>query len=43
MQMVQIVDALAPAVDLLLCETMASGAEAWAAASAAAASGLPTW
>ena len=30
-------------MDLLLCETMASGDEAWAAASAAAATGLPTW
>jgi homocysteine S-methyltransferase len=34
---------LAPAVDILLCETMASSHEAWAAASAAAATGLPTW
>lgn len=39
----QIAAALAPAVDLLLCETMASADEAWAAASAAAATGLPTW
>jgi len=41
--MKQIATTLAPAVDLLLCETMASSHEAWAAASAAAATGLPTW
>ena len=34
---------LAPYVDLLLCETMSSGAEALAAATAAAATGLPVW
>lgn len=34
---------LAPYVDLLLCETMSSAAEAVAAASGAAAAGLPVW
>ncbi len=34
---------LAAHVDLLLCETMSSGAEALAAASAAADTGLPVW
>jgi S-methylmethionine-dependent homocysteine/selenocysteine methylase len=34
---------LAEHVDLLLCETMSSGAEARMAASAAAATGLPVW
>jgi S-methylmethionine-dependent homocysteine/selenocysteine methylase len=34
---------LAVHVDLLLCETMSSGAEALAAASAAAETGLPVW
>ncbi|MBA3415390.1 MAG: homocysteine S-methyltransferase family protein [Chloroflexia bacterium] len=34
---------LAPYVDLLLCETMASGAEAYAAAKAAGETGLPVW
>ena len=34
---------LAPYVDLFICETMASGAEALAAASAACATGKPVW
>lgn len=34
---------LAPHVDLLLCETMASGAESYAAAMAATDTGLPVW
>lgn len=34
---------LAPHVDLLLCETMSSGAEAYAAARAATETGLPVW
>jgi len=34
---------LAPYVDLLLCETMASGAEAYAAVKAAGETGLPVW
>ena len=34
---------LAPHVDLFLCETMSSGAEALAAASAAASTGKPVW
>ena len=34
---------LAPHVDLLLCETMASGAEARAAATAATETGVPVW
>ena len=34
---------LAPHVDLLLCETMSSAAEALAAVSAAATTGLPVW
>ena len=34
---------LAPHVDLLLCETMSSAAEALAAVSAAAGTGLPVW
>jgi S-methylmethionine-dependent homocysteine/selenocysteine methylase len=36
-------DLLATYVDLLLCETMSSGGEALAAASAAAETGLPVW
>lgn len=39
----EIVDALLPHVDLFLCETMASGDQTWAAASAASASGKPFW
>ena len=38
-----IVEALAPAVDLFICETMSSAREARAAAEAAAASGRPVW
>jgi S-methylmethionine-dependent homocysteine/selenocysteine methylase len=36
-------DLLAPYVDLFLCETMSSGGEALAAASAATETGLPVW
>jgi len=39
----RIVDCQAPGVDLFICETMASIAEAHAAATAALESGLPTW
>eukprot|EP00884_Botryococcus_braunii_P009233 jgi/Botrbrau1/18310/Bobra.0179s0039.1 len=39
----QIVEALLPNVDLFLCETMATEAQTWAAASAASASGKPFW
>lgn len=39
----RIVERQAPGVDLLLCETMASIAEACAAATAALESGLPVW
>ena len=38
-----IVDAVAPSSDVLLCETMHSTAEAFAAAEAADAAGLPVW
>ena len=38
-----IAKSLAPVVDVLLCETMASSAEACAAASAASATGRPVW
>ena len=38
-----IVDAIAPSSDLLLCETMHSTAEAFAAAEAANEAGLPVW
>jgi S-methylmethionine-dependent homocysteine/selenocysteine methylase len=37
------VEALAPEVDLFICETMSSAAEALAAATAAAESGKPVW
>lgn len=37
------VEALEPFVDLFVCETMSSAAEAYAAAHAAAASGKPVW
>jgi S-methylmethionine-dependent homocysteine/selenocysteine methylase len=37
------IDLLAPHVDLLLCETMSSAAEARAAATAACATGKPVW
>ena len=40
---VQIADTLAPHVDLLICETMASSTEARYAASTASATGLPFW
>ena len=39
----EIVAALAPGVDLFICETMASAAESRAAATAAAATGKPVW
>jgi S-methylmethionine-dependent homocysteine/selenocysteine methylase len=39
----EIVAALAPGVDLFICETMASATEARAAATAAAAMGKPVW
>jgi S-methylmethionine-dependent homocysteine/selenocysteine methylase len=39
----EIVAALLPNVDLFLCETMATEAQTWAAASAASASGKPFW
>jgi len=39
----KIVDAVAPYSDVLLCETMHSGAEGYAAAEAADRAGLPVW
>ncbi len=39
----QIAAALVPHVDLLLCETMATLPQTWAAATAASASGKPFW
>jgi len=39
----ELAELLAPYVDLFVCETMSSGAEAQAAASAAAATGKPVW
>lgn len=39
----EIVEALAPGVDLFICETMASATESRAAATAAAATGRPVW
>ncbi|KAK9829908.1 hypothetical protein WJX72_008602 [[Myrmecia] bisecta] len=39
----QLAACLTPLVDLIICETLASVSETWAAASAASASGLPFW
>ncbi len=39
----QIAAALAPHVDVLLCETMATLSQTWAAATAASATGKPFW